>query len=320
MLRTFYEADAAPRAVKPAPFDYVAPRTLEEAVTELARGGSDAKVLAGGQSLVPLLNFRLARPSLLVDLNRVAELSYVTARDRGIAVGAMTRQATIERDNNLANAQPLLQEAIHWVGHPAIRARGTVGGSLAHADPAAELPAVAVCLDAELSTVGPHGRRTIAAEDFFHAYLTTALEPDEILVETWLPPLLPSTGQAWVEFARRHGDFALVGVAVSLTVEHDHASRARIVLTGVGGKPQRAREAEMLLLGGSVPERAGAAADAARSAIDPEADIHASKEYRAHLARVLTERAIRVAYERARVAAPAALDVRRALEAMSRRA
>jgi aerobic carbon-monoxide dehydrogenase medium subunit len=306
--------------VKPAPFEYVAPRTLEEAVDALAGGGPDAKVLAGGQSLVPLLNFRLARPSLLVDLNRIPELSYVTTRNGGTAIGAMTRQAKIERDTNLTKAQPLLHEAIRWVGHPAIRARGTVGGSLAHADPAAELPAVAVCLDAELSAVGPRGRRSVAAEDFFLGYLTTALGPDEILVESWLPPLPPSTGQAWIEFARRHGDFALVGVAVSLTLEDDHVSHARIVLTGVGGKPQRAREAEMLLLGASVAQRAGAAADAARSAIDPEADIHASKEYRAHLAGVLTERAIRLAYERARVAAPAALDVRRALEAMSRRA
>ncbi len=152
----------------------------------------------------------------------------------------------------------------------------------------------------------------------FQGYLTTALEPDEILVETWLPPLLPGTGQAWVEFARRHGDFALVGVAVSITLEHDSVRSANIVLTGVGGKPVRAREAETLLVGGSVPERIGASADAVRTAIDPEADIHASKEYRAHLAGVLTERAIRIAYKRALAAAPAALDVRRTLETMSR--
>ncbi len=304
--------------MKPAPFDYVAPRTLEEAVVALARGGGDAKVLAGGQSLIPLLNFRLARPSLLVDLNRIPELAYVESRDHGMAIGAMTRQATVERTKGVAKQQPLLGEAITWVGHTAIRSRGTIGGSLAHADPAAELPAVAVCLDASLSVLGPGGRRTVSAEDFFQGYLTTALEPDEILVETWLPPLLPGTGQAWVEFARRHGDFALVGVAVSITLEHDSVRSANIVLTGVGGKPVRAREAETLLVGDSVPERIGASADAARTAIDPEADIHASKEYRAHLAGVLTERAIRIAYERALAAAPAALDVRRALETMSR--
>jgi CO/xanthine dehydrogenase FAD-binding subunit len=304
--------------VKPASFEYIAPRTLEEALEALARGGPDAKLLAGGQSLIPLLNFRLARPSLLVDLNRVAELAYVTPRDQGVAIGAMTRQATIERDRQLAQTQPLLHEAIGWVGHAAIRSRGTIGGSLAHADPAAELPAVAVCLGAQLIVASPRGRRSIAADEFFQGYLTTALEPDEILVETWLPPLPPATGQAWVEFARRHGDFALVGVAVSLSLEHESVCSASIVLTGVGGKPVRVREAETVLVGGSGIERAGAAAEAARTVIDPEADIHATKEYRAHLAGVMTERAIRIAYERALAAAPAALDVRRTLETMGR--
>ena len=306
--------------MKPAPFDYVAPRSLDEAVAALAEGGPEAKLLAGGQSLIPLLNFRLARPALLVDLNRVAELAYVRPRNRGTAIGAMTRQATIERDRALSEKQPLLAEAIRWVGHAAIRSRGTIGGSLAHADPAAELPAVAVCLDAQLSVVGPRGRRTVSADDFFVGYLSTALLPDEILVETWLPPLKPRTGQAWLEFARRHGDFALAGVAVSLSLEDEMVADARIVLTGVGGKPVRAREAETLLVGGSVRERAAAAAEAARSTIDPDADIHATKEYRAHLASVLTERAILLAHERSLSRAPAALDVRRALEGMSRHA
>jgi carbon-monoxide dehydrogenase medium subunit len=306
--------------MKPAPFDYVAPRSLDEAVDALADGGSDAKLLAGGQSLIPLLNFRLARPSLLIDLNRVAELAYVTARDDGVAIGAMTRQASVERDVQLRQAQPLLIEAIGWVGHSAIRSRGTIGGSLAHADPAAELPAVAVCLEAQLSVIGPRGRRTIPAADFFVGYLTTLLEPDEILVETWLPPLRAGTGQAWVEFARRHGDFALAGVAVSLSLKGDQVCDARIVLTGVGGKPARAREAETLLVGGTVPERASAAAEAARSAIDPDADIHASKEYRTHLAGVLTERAIGVAHARALALAPSAVDIRRTLESLGRHA
>src|SRR5438067_4217632 len=188
--------------MKPAAFDYVAPKSIDEALAALAAGGADAKVLAGGQSLIPLLNFRLAKPSLLVDLNRVAELDYITPRDGGVAIGAMTRQAAVESHANFAQTQPLLKEAIGWVGHPAIRSRGTLGGSLAHADPAAELPAVAVCVDAQLTVAGPHGRRGIAAEDFFRGYLTTALAPDEILVETWLPRVMPSTGQAWLEFAR----------------------------------------------------------------------------------------------------------------------
>jgi aerobic carbon-monoxide dehydrogenase medium subunit len=304
--------------MKPPPFDYVAPTSIDEAVAALAQGGIEAKVLAGGQSLVPLLNFRLARPALLVDLNRIAELAYVTERDGGIAIGAMTRQARVERDPALAHSQPLLREAIRWVGHAAIRSRGTIGGSLAHADPAAELPAVAVCLDAQFSVIGPRGRRSIPAANFFLGYLSTALEPDEILVEAWLPALAPCTGQAWLEFARRHGDFALAGVAVSLCLRGERVETARIVLTGVGGIPVRAREAETLLIGSSVLERASAAADAVRSTIDPDADIHASKEYRAHLAGVLTERAVRLAYERALASAPAALDVRRALETMSR--
>lgn len=304
--------------MKPAPFDYVAPHSMGEAVAALARGGADAKVLAGGQSLIPLLNFRLARPSLLVDLNRVAELSYMRVHERGLAVGAMTRQLSVEREDGLADFQPLLVEAIGCVGHAAIRSRGTVGGSLAHADPAAELPAVAVCLDAVLSVVGPRGRRAVAAEDFFVGYLTTLLQPDEILVEAWFPPLRPHTGQAWVEFARRHGDFALVGVAVSLSMDEDIVRHARIVLTGVGGRPARAREAETLLIGGSLAARAKAAADAACSSIDPEADMHATKEYRVHLAGVLTERAIRQAGQRAVPKAAAALDVRRALETLGR--
>jgi aerobic carbon-monoxide dehydrogenase medium subunit len=304
--------------MKPPPFDYVAPRSIDEAVAALANGGPDAKVLAGGQSLIPLLNFRLARPGLLVDLNRIAELAHVTPRDGGVAIGAMTRQASIERHQWLAQSQPLLNDAIRWVGHPAIRSRGTLGGSLAHADPAAELPAVAVCLDARLSVIGPHGYRSIAAEDFFVGYLTTVLAPEEILVETWLPGLAPATGQAWLEFARRHGDFALAGVAVSVAEHQERVQAARIVLSGVGGKPVRAREAENLLIGGSVRERVSAAADAVRSAIDPEPDIHASKEYRTQLACVLTERAILQAHERALANAPAALDVRRTLETMSR--
>src|SRR3979411_3117204 len=171
--------------MKPAPFDYIAPYALDQAVAPLTTGGADAKLLAGGQSLIPLLNFRLARPSLLVDLNRVADLAYVGQRDGGVAIGAMTRQVSIERNTALATQQPLLVEAIKSVGHTAIRSRGTIGGGLAPAPPAAELPAVAVCLDAQLSIVGPHGRRTVAAPDFFLGYLTTVLAPAEILEAAW---------------------------------------------------------------------------------------------------------------------------------------
>jgi aerobic carbon-monoxide dehydrogenase medium subunit len=306
--------------LKPAPFDYVAPRSLDEAIEALGAADGESKLLAGGQSLIPLLNFRLARPDLLIDLNRVPDLAYIRERDGGLAIGAMTRDAAVERAPAVAEGAPLLSEAIRWVGHAAIRARGTIGGNLAHADPAAELPAVAVCLGAEMTILSPRGHRSISAEDFFVGYLTTALEANEILTEVWVPVIHEQTGQAWVEFARRHGDFALVGVAVSLTLEHELVSDARIVLTGVGGTPFRAREAETLLVGGAVADRLSAAADAVRSAIDPDADIHASKEYRTHLAGVLTERAIQVANERALAAAPQALDLGRTLEGMGRNA
>lgn len=308
--------------MKPAPFDYVVPRTVSEAVAALAEAGDDAKVLAGGQSLMPLLNFRLARPTLLVDLNRVAELAYIGEKEGGWSIGAMTRQATLERDATITRAYPLLADALGWVGHHAIRSRGTFGGSLAHADPAAELPAVAVCLDAQLTVRGPTGDRLVRAEDFFQGYLTTVLKPDEILVDTWLPPSARATGQAWTEFARRHGDFALVGVGVSLTLaDIDRVASARIVLTGVGGRPFRAREAETLLVGGTIEERIRAAADGVRSTIDPDADIHATKAYRAHLAGVLTERAIRIAHERALARAePVSLDIGRMLDALGRHA
>jgi len=306
--------------LKPAPFDYVAPRSLDEALAALSAADGDAKLLAGGQSLIPLLNFRLAKPSVLIDLNRVPGLAYIDERDGGFAIGAMTRDAEVERAAMLTDRAPLLGEAIHCVGHPAIRSRGTIGGNLAHADPAAELPAVAVCLEAELTIESRRGRRTMTAEQFFVGYLTTALQPDEILTEVWVPILAERTGQAWLEFARRHGDFALVGVAVSLALDQAEVSDARIVLTGVGGTPFRAREAETLLVGGEVADRVSAAADAVRSAIEPDADIHASKEYRTHLAGVLTQRAIHVAHERALAAAPQALDVGRTLEGMHRHA
>jgi carbon-monoxide dehydrogenase medium subunit len=306
--------------MKPPPFDYLAPASIDEALTELTHGGSDAKLLAGGQSLIPLLNFRLAQPSLLIDLNRIPALAYIAPSPDGVALGAMTRQATVERDHALASVQPLLTEAIGWVGHPAIRSRGTLGGSLAHADPAAELPAVAVCLGAELTLRSPRGQRAVTAEQFYTGYLTSVLEPDELLIEIWLPSLPPRTGQAWVEFARRHGDFALVGVAVSLTLDPDlRIEAARVVLAGVGGTPERSLEAEAALPGGQA-ERAVAAARAAGASITPPADLHASSAYRARLAQVLTERAIGLAYERAVLAAPAALDIGRMLDARGRRA
>src|SRR5262245_11140800 len=188
--------------MKPPSFEYVAAASTEEVVAELDAHGDEARILAGGQSLMPILNMRLGTPGRLVDLNRVAALSYIVERAGGVAIGAMTRQRTAERSDLVATAVPLLTEALPSVGHSAIRNRGTIGGSLAHADPAAELPAVAVCLDARLTVRGPAGERMLAAGEFFRGYLTTALAPTELLTEVWFPSALPGSGAAWIEFSR----------------------------------------------------------------------------------------------------------------------
>jgi len=205
--------------MKPAPFDYFAPGTAEEALALLDEHGDAAKPLAGGQSLIPAMNFRLARPQVLVDLNRAADLSYIRSEKAGLAVGAMTRQRAIERSDLVARVAPLLAEAMPWIAHPQIRNRGTVGGSLAHADPSAELPAVALALEARFRARSAAGERSIAVADFFKGMLETALQPGELLVEVTLPALAPRTGTAFLEVARRHGDYALVGVAVVVTLD-----------------------------------------------------------------------------------------------------
>jgi carbon-monoxide dehydrogenase medium subunit len=287
--------------VKPPVFEYVAVRSTEEALAELVRHGEDAKLLAGGQSLMPLLNMRLAAPRRLVDLNRVAELAYIAERDGGIAIGAMTRQRAVEKSALIAERVPLLAEAIPWVGHFQIRNRGTIGGSLAHADPAAELPAVAACLDACFTARGPGGTRTLTADQLYATYLTTTLAPDEILTEAWFPAARPDSGYAWLEFARRHGDYALAGVAAVAALAGDRVAEARLALTGVAGRPVRASEAERRLAGQRLDDTAlDAVAEAVRAAIDPPTDIHATSDYRRHLAGVLTTRALRLAAERAR--------------------
>jgi aerobic carbon-monoxide dehydrogenase medium subunit len=289
--------------VKPPVFEYTAVGSIDEALAELEQHGDAAKLLAGGQSLVPLLNMRLASPERLVDLNRVAELAYVTERAGGLAVGAMTRQRAVERSALAALRVPLLADALPWVGHFQIRNRGTVGGSLSHADPAAELPAVAVCLDARFTARGPAGERILPAEGFFRSQLTTALTPTELLTEVWFPMSPRGSGSAWMELARRHGDYALVGVAVVVTLAGDRIGEAKLALTGVGDRPIRAREAEIRLAGESLtPSVLAEAADAVRRAIDPGSDIHATAAYRRHVAGVLTGRAIRVAAARAKAA------------------
>ena len=287
--------------MKPPTFEYVAVASTEEAIAQLAAQGDDARILAGGQSLMPILNMRLATPGRLVDLNRVQTLSYIVERSGGVAIGAMTRQRTAERSALITTAVPLLAEALPWVGHSAIRNRGTIGGSLAHADPAAELPAVAVCLGARFTVRGPAGERTLAAGDFFRGYLTTALAPTEMLTEVWFPSALPGSGAAWIEFARRHGDYALVGVAAVVTLEDPTVRGASLAVIGVDGVPVRVADAERLLIGAPLSaESMAAAAESVRRAIEPHDDIHATAAYRRHLAGILTVRALTRAGERAR--------------------
>jgi carbon-monoxide dehydrogenase medium subunit len=290
--------------MKPAPFEYQAPASLEAALDLLARHGGEAKLLAGGQSLIPVMNFRLAEPALLVDINKLAELDFIRRdADGTLRIGAMTRQRRLERDPLVAAAAPLLREAVPFIAHPQIRNRGTFGGSLAHADPAAELPAIAVALGARCRLRRAGGDRWVAAGDFFAGLFATALEPDEILVEAAIPPLPARTGWAFLEVARRHGDYAQVGVAALVTLEESGRCReARLVYLSVGDGPVVALVAARLLAGEELsPAAIAAAAEAAaRDDMDPLGDIHATPEFKRHLARVLTRRALDRAVERAR--------------------
>lgn len=287
--------------MKPAPFAYLAPRSLEEALTLLAEHGDQAKLLAGGQSLVPMLNFRLARPDVLIDLNRVSGLDGI-ALDGGdlLRVGAMTRQSTLERHAEVAARCPLLPAALRFVGHPPIRHRGTVGGSLAHADPAAELPAVLACLGGEVVAWSRQGERVIPAEELFVGLMTTALRPDELLTEVRMRLPSPVAGWAILEVARRHGDFALVGVVALLELAGTGTVReARLALFGVGPTPVRARAAEEALAGRQpTAEEFQRAAALVEEALDPDSDLHASAEYRRQVGGVLARRALAQALTR----------------------
>ncbi|HEX9818103.1 MAG TPA: xanthine dehydrogenase family protein subunit M [Methylomirabilota bacterium] len=287
--------------MKPPRFEYHAPRSVDEAVDLLGRYGGDAKVLAGGQSLMPMLNFRLTRPAALVDVNRIAALAYVREDDGMVAFGAMTRQRTIEFSPEVARRLPLLREATRWVGHLPIRSRGTIGGSIAHADPSAEYPAVLTALEGEVVAQGPRGRRTLRAAELFETYLTTRLAPDELLVEVRLPAMPAGAGHAFEEFARRHGDFAIVGIAAMVVRDGARCRTARLATAGAGPVPLRLRAAEEILERDGLGDAAIAAA-AARAAelVQPDSDVHASADYRRHLTGVLTARALTRAVERAR--------------------
>jgi carbon-monoxide dehydrogenase medium subunit len=287
--------------MKPPVFDYIAPTSIEAAVAALAEAGGEAKVLAGGQSLMPMLNFRLLRPSTLVDINRIADLSFITETADSIRIGALTRHFALETSPLIAKHFPALSAAMTHVAHLAIRNRGTIGGSLSHADPAAELPMMALLLDAELHVATVSGPRTVAVHDFFLDTMTVALDGAEILTEIVLPKLPLQTGWGFEEVARRHGDFALAAVAVILTLSGGKIAQARIALTGVGPTALRATEVEQILIGQSLDGDVTARAIAAvRDAIEPETDLHASSDYRRHLAGVLTSRALGAAWRRAR--------------------
>ena len=286
--------------MKPPPFDYRAPASAAEALELLGRYGTDARLLAGGQSLVPLLNFRLSAPAVIVDLNRAADLAYIKEDNGRARLGAMTRQRAIEFSPLIRSRLPLLAEATRWVGHLPTRTRGTIGGSLAHSDPAAQYPAVAAALDAELVIRGPAGERVVRAAEFFVGLMTTALQPGEMLVEVRMAAQAPNAGWAFEEFSRRPGDFAIVGIAAVLDVEGDRCRSARLAACGAGPTAMRLRAAEEILEQSGIGDRhiSDAAARAAEL-VDPGADLHASSEYRRHLTRVLTRRALVRAVERA---------------------
>jgi CO/xanthine dehydrogenase FAD-binding subunit len=289
--------------LKPAPFDYAAPTSVAEAIELLGRHGDGAKALAGGQSLGPLLNLRLATPSLLVDLNPIGELDGIVEEGGVLVVGAMTRQRMLERSGEVARSCPLLAEAVRWVGHVAIRNRGTVGGSIAHADPASELPAVATALGAEVRVRGPHGERTLRADELFVMPLVTSVAPDELIVSIAFPRRAPRSGHAWVEVARRHGDFALAGVGAAVTLDARGAVRdARLGLAGVGPVPVDASAATGALAGAEpTADALEAVASQAGRLCEPPSDVHASSTYRRRLVRVLVRRALETAVARARV-------------------
>jgi len=288
--------------MKPAPFEYAAPNSLSEALTVLADNDPDeVKILAGGQSLMPLLNMRLARPAIVLDLTRVEELDYIREIDGGLAIGAMVTKRVVEESPSVKARNPLFWRSTVLIGHPQIRNRGTVGGSMVQADPAAEYPAAAIALDVELVARGATGERTIAAEDFFVTYLTTSLQPGEILTEVRVPDLPSGTGWSIQEVSRRHGDFAIVGAVATLRIEAGRIADPRVVVFGASDRARRHPAAEALVAG-QAPEEAvfAAAGDRVAEAVeDPLGDVHASEAYRRDLARVLAKRALAEAAGRA---------------------
>jgi aerobic carbon-monoxide dehydrogenase medium subunit len=290
-------------AMKPPPFRYVAARSLAQALALKAEHGDEARFLAGGQSLVPTMNFRLTQPAMLIDINPLDELAGLRVAEGGrLRVGALTRYRMLERDPATARQLPLVHEALPHIAHPQIRSRGTIGGNLAHADPASEMPAIVVALGGRIRAQSVEGERWIAAPEFFVGALSTALASDEMLTEVELPVASPRSGSCFMEVARRRGDFAIIGVAVTLRLEEDgRCGEARIALCNAADAPVFAAQASQSLVGREIdaPEIDEAAA-LVRRAVDPPGNIHAGKDFQRHIAGVLTARAIAVANERAR--------------------
>jgi CO/xanthine dehydrogenase FAD-binding subunit len=281
--------------MKPPNFHYVAPTALEDALALLAQHGAEARILAGGQSLVPQMNMRRIRPATLIDINRIANLAYVQPTTNGIAIGALTRTTMLENDPLIAHRQPLITEAARYIGYPAIRNRGTLGGSLAHADPNAELPPVMLALNAEIE-VRQHGSsRMIAAADFFRGPAQTSLTAGELISEVRIPDLPSGAGSAFIEVSRREGGYAIVGVAAVVVLDATGSiAEARVALCGVGPTPLRASQTEQSLTGQPATAQTWAAAAIAvqHEIVNPADDVHGSADYRRHLAGVLTERAL----------------------------
>jgi CO/xanthine dehydrogenase FAD-binding subunit len=286
--------------LKPAEFEYHRPRDIEEALGLLKEFGQESKILAGGQSLMPLMNFRLAQPAHVIDINFIDGLDYVKSENGAIRIGCLVRQARLLNDPLIRERCPLLAEALAQVGYEQTRNRGTFCGSLAHADPAAEIPAVLLALDGVITLRSAAATRNVTAREFFLSYLTTTMTSDEIIVEASLPETPPRAGAAFTEFTRRFGDFAIVGVAALLALNEDGITDARVALIGVGDKPWRERTVEEKLIGekgsGELFDKIGSEVAAK---IEPGSDIHASESYRRSLAKVLTKRALAEAWRRA---------------------
>lgn len=289
--------------MKPAAFKYFVPNSIKEAVDFLEQYGDEAKIIAGGQSLVPIMNFRLGRPEVLIDINKIKELDYIRdcadGEKEGLAIGALTRERVVELDPNVQKKCPILSKAISYVGHTTIRNRGTIGGSLVHADPSGEIPTTICALEGKMKVSGPDGERTLDCEEFFLTYLTTSLEPSDILVEVKVPVLPEGTGWSFVELSRRVGDFAIVAVATILLMDPDGTcGEARISLGGVAPTPVRAEDAEEILSGQKItPALVEKAGQLAIDATDAEPDYHATADYRREMTNVLVKRSLKEALD-----------------------